>query len=187
MQNIYPTNTKLAYFFGILDKQTKIQIPPSTLDYWNKNTDVSKIFGIKKSFEYDKDVDTLKRMASAKKLLLFLRAVLYINDVIQKIFSDKNISKVIYKKISNDIVDVISKVTNTFGFKRSLHIFKISSQQFYSWKRKVECVSSPFGLCRRIYYNQLSEKEVKVVKKHLTNPVFIHWSVVPTYYRMLRD
>ena len=187
MQNIYHTNTKLAYFFGILDKQTIMQIPAGTLDYWKKNTNVSRIFGIEKSFDYDKDVDTLKRMASAKKLLSFLRAILYINDAIQLIFSDTNVSKAIYKIFSKDIVTVISKVSNTIGFKRSLNIFKISSQQFYSWKRKAECVSSPFGLCRRIYFNQLSEKEVSVVKNYLTNTNYIHWSIVSTYYRMLRD
>jgi len=187
MRNIYHTNTKLAYFFGILDNQTAMQIPAGTLDYWKKNTDVSRIFGIEKSFDYDKDVDTLKRMASAKKLLSFFRAVLYISDTIQLIFTDTHVSKAIYKIFSKDIVTVISKVSNTIGFRRSLNVFKISSQQFYSWKRKAECVSSPLGLCRRIYYNQLSEKEVNVVKKYLTNTDFIHWSVVSTYYRMLRD
>jgi len=187
MQNIYHTNTKLAYFFGILDKQIVIQIPASTLDYWKKNTNISRIFGIEKSFDYDKNVDTLKRMAHAKKTLRFFRAILYIQDAFKFIFTDKIICNLMYKKFRESIVNTVLKVKETIGFKRTLEVFNISSHQFYSWKRKTECVSSPFGLCRKIYYNQLTETEVKVVEKYLTNPLFIHWSVVSTYYRMLRE
>lgn len=149
MRNIYHTNTKLAYFFGILDKKTEIHIPASTLNYWKNNTDASRIFGIEKSFDYDKDVDTLKRIAQAKKTLSFLRAILYVNDTIKLIFTDKNVCKLMNKKFRESIVDTVLKVKETIGFKRSLDIFKISSQQFYSWKRKTDCVSSPFGLCRK--------------------------------------
>ena len=45
MGKTYHTNTKLAQFFGVLDKEIAIQIPRSTLNDWNK-INVSNIFGL---------------------------------------------------------------------------------------------------------------------------------------------
>ena len=45
----------------------------------------------------------------------------------------------------------------------------------------------PFSLCRKLYHNQLTTKEVDTVKDYLKNPKYIHWNLTPVYFQMLRD
>jgi hypothetical protein len=65
--------------------------------------------------------------------------------------------------------------------------FGLSSQQLNYWKRKSKCVTSPLELCRKIYYNQLTEKEVEMIKKYLVNSMFLKWPVISVFHKMLRD
>ena len=117
----------------------------------------------------------------------FNRAILLIGNVLNIIFSNNTISKLVFKEHRNAILQVIQNVRDRIGFQKSLDIFGISVHQFRYWSRKIDCVVSPLSLCRRIYYNQLTEKEVDTIKKYLLNPNYINWSLIAIYFQMLRD
>ena len=76
---------------------------------------------------------------------------------------------------------------STLSLQKTLNLFQITVTQFRSWSRNRVCVSSAYALCRRIYFNQLTETEVRIIKKQLTNPEYIHWPLSALYYKLLRE
>ena len=187
MYTTYCTDIKLAYFFNVLEPDILKQIPRSTLSAW-KDPNILNSFGIdyrnKKSAQ---TVEILRLTAQNSSLISFNKTVLLIQAFLIIIFTDNEIKKIIYKKYRPDIIKLIDNVKASIGFSEILKTFNITTHQYKYWKRDLECIASPFSLCRKIFYNQLSEIEVNTIKKYLLNPDFIGWSLISVYYKILRD
>ena len=187
MKNSYHTNIRLAHYFGILDKDIAAQIPRSTRNDW-AHLNLHKIVGLDYGCDkYNKNIDTLKEIAKCNSLLAFNRSILAVRTVLLSIFSNEKILKLALQEHKNEIIDVINLIKNRIGIKNALEIFGMSIHQFRYWSKKTSCVASPFGLCRKVYYNQLTEYEVNCIKDYLICAKFINWSLIAVYYQMIRD
>jgi putative transposase len=51
---------------------------------------------------------------------------------------------------------------------------------------KVDCGHSLMKLCLKKYPNQLSGKEINVVKEYVSDEAYLHWSLASVYCQMLR-
>ena len=89
------------------------------------------------------------------------------------------ISKVKKLSIKKLIVGTVEKVKGVIHLNRILWHLKLSSGKYYSWLKQVKknCIDSPLGKCFRIWPNQLTKKEVSVIKKYLTDQKYKGWPI----------
>jgi putative transposase len=170
----------------MLDQSMANVIPSSTLHHWKK-IDLSEIFGLNYSLAVDNNIDVLKTMASHKKLLKITKALYHVYMLYSFIIHKTVGIKSVMGKHKDAIVRVIIHILPLVGLKRARNAFGLSPQLYNYWKRSVQCVASPIGICRKIVYNQLTAKEVGVIKQYLTEPAYLNWPVVSVYHKMIRD
>ena len=92
-----------------------------------------------------------------------------------------------YRQSKGSIISTIERVKEGIGLSRALRAFGITYQQYYAWKRRIECKESAFALCRKLNPNQLTAKEVGAIKSYLNDTKYYHWNLTNVYYQMLRD
>ncbi|MGD2033807.1 MAG: DDE-type integrase/transposase/recombinase [Bacteroidales bacterium] len=186
MKRSYHTDITIQYKLGILDTNLVKQIPSSTLHNW-KNKDLSLLFGSEHVSDSEQNLQMIKDFLTRKSLLQIAKAVYYVYCSYVKLFDQvKNKRKILHQ--SKDLViKTIDQIKDTVSFNRAVNAFGISCQQYYAWKKKVQCKILPPSLCRKVYHNQLTTKEVGLIKKYLKNPQYRHWSVTSVFYQILRD
>jgi len=129
----------------------------------------------------------IKDFLSKRYLLNAAKSIYFIYTAYVKILdSAKNRNK-LFRQSRDTIVSTIDRVKGSIGLSRALRAFFISYQQYYAWKKKVQCKVSPFTLCRKLYPHQLTTKEVDTVKGYLKDPKYLNWNITPVYYQMLRQ
>jgi putative transposase len=187
MKTVYSTNTKLKYIFGILDTEIIKLIPASTRSYWKHKLDPARIFGVDHKFD-DKEVKDIAAFAKRLKKHTLSRAMFQIEKAVTNIFQDLNTkSKSTLKQYKEEIVNLVDNVKDTIGFERTLKLFDITANRYYSWKNNLNCTTSPFSRCRKLYYNQLSIDEVDVIKEYLSNREYQFWYLCSVYWKMMHD
>ena len=186
MKHSYHTDIAVQYKLGILNQTLLKQIPSSTLHNW-KNKDFSLLVGTEYVSDFEQNLQMIKDFLSKKALLKAAKALYIVYCSYVMLFNMVKSKKKIFRRSKEIIVRAIDRIKDAVGFERALRAFGISYQQFYAWKRTIKCPLSQVNLCRKIYYNQLTQKEVNVIKSYLANPVFLHWNITPIYYRILRD
>ena len=105
-------------------------------------------------------IDNIRLIKAAKAL--YHIHITYIS-LTQKIKGRKKV----FREQKKIILKTIEKVKNEIGQNRALKAFDISSQQYYAWKRKIECKLTPQILCRKNYPTQLTDNEVNTIKTYL--------------------
>ena len=186
MKRSYHTDIIIQYKLGILPKEIFKQIPSSTLDNW-KNRDTCKLFGLDNVRDSEENLKMMKDYLSVKVLLKVAKAVYFIYCTYVMLFDSVKNKKKIFRQSKEIIINTIDRVKDSIGQERALRAFNISYQQFYAWKKKINCKISPANLCRKIYHNQLTAKEVDTIKEYLTKPEYRHWNITPVYFQVLRD
>ena len=176
----------IQYKLGMLSKEVLKLIPSSTLDNWNKRN-TGKLFGLDYVHDFQDNLDMMKDFMAKKSLLKAAKAVYFVYCAYVKLFEAvKNKSK-IFRQSKDIIIDTIDRIKDVIGQNRALRAFGISYQQFYAWKRKINCKIYPRVLCRKIYYNQLTGKEINTIKEYLKKPEYRHWNVTNIFFQILRD
>ena len=183
MKNSYATTLKIAYFFGLLSKNQILNIPKSTLHDWKK-IDPNNFIG-SDIFSND-DFLSIKKFYASKNRYAFHKAIDNIYVLFSAIFSVPEIRVLVENLFKKDIVNLISNYRDVLGFKNLIHLFGISNQKFYAWKKNI-CNKSVLKKCYKIYYNQLSFNEVSIISSHLSDPDFFHWPLSAVYYYLLRN
>lgn len=186
MKRSYHTDIIMQYKLDILPKEIYKQIPSSTLYNW-RNKDVSSLFGLDNIRETETTLKMMKDYLSVKHLLKAAKAIYYIHCTYVNLFESVKNKKQIFLQSKEIIIETIERIKDSIGMARALKAFNISHQQFYAWKRKINCKISPINFCRKKYHNQLTEKEVNTIKKYLTKPEYRHWNITPIYYEILRN
>src|SRR5271157_10248 len=186
MKHSYHTDIAVQYKLGILDSALVAKIPSSTLHNWKKR-DFSLLVGTGYVTDFEQNLQMIRDFLSKKYLLNAAKAIYFVySSCVAILNSIKNRDK-IFRQSRGLIISTIDRVKDSIGFKRALRAFGISYQQYYAWKKKAQCKLLPFSLCRKLYYNQLTTKEVDTVKEYLKNPRYIHWNLTPVYFQMLRE
>lgn len=87
------------------------------------------------------------------------------------------------------IVNAIIRTKELVPIDNAIRIFNISRSTFHSWviDVKFKCNESYFGMCNRIYSNQITTNEVQAIKTVLRNPRTLHWSIRSVYWKGIRD
>ena len=172
MKHSYHTDIAVQYKLGILNQTLLKQIPSSTLHNW-KNKDFSLLVGTEYVSDFEQNLQMIKDFLSKKALLKAAKALYIVYCSYVMLFNMVKSKKKIFRRSKEIIVRAIDRIKDAVGFERALRAFGISYQQFYAWKRTIKCPLSQVNLCRKIYYNQLTQKEVNVIKSYLANPVFL--------------
>jgi putative transposase len=128
----------------------------------------------------------IKDFLSKKNLLRAAKAVYYVYSTYNELFGKVKGRKRILRQSYDRIVKTIETIRDIVGFNRALNAFGISYQQFYAWRKRVSCLVIPSYPCRRTYHNQLTAKELSVIRSYLAEPQYRHWSVTSVYYQILR-
>ncbi|MDD3688052.1 MAG: DDE-type integrase/transposase/recombinase [Bacteroidales bacterium] len=186
MKRTYHSDFILQYQLGILPNEILNQIPSSTLHNWKKR-DVQKLFGLEYVHDFDDRLALVRQILTVKELLQAAKALYRIYATYHAIFQTvKNRRKILFNS-REMIIETIEKTKDVLGLNRALKAFGISYQQFYAWKRKVNCGLSPLVLCRKLNPKQITEPELKSINDYLDAPEYQNWSLVSVYYKMLRD
>jgi hypothetical protein len=186
MKHSYHSDIAIQYKLGILDNTFTKQIPSSTLHNW-KRKDFSLLVGAEYVSDFERNIQMIKDFLSRKYLLNAAKAIYFVYSAYVTILNSvKNRDKIL-RQSNNIIIPTIDKIKDGIGLKRALRAFSISYQQYYAWKKKVQCKVSPFNICRKLHPNQLTTKEVDTLKEYLKNPKYFQWNLTPVYFQMLRD
>lgn len=186
MKRTYHTDIIIQYKLGILPKEILGLIPSSTLHNWGK-LDINKLFGMEYAHKSHDNIKMLKDIMNKNRLLKAVRALYYVSGTYEKLLQEvKNPIKLL-RDSKELVIKTIDRAREHVGLDRALKAFKVSQQQFYAWKRKINCKIEPATLCRKLNYNQLTFKELNVIKQYLKKPEYLHWSITSVYYQMLRD
>lgn len=186
MKHSYHTDIALQYKLGILDGNVVTQIPSSTLHNW-KHKDFSALVGAEYAADFEQNIRMVKAFLSKKHLLYAAKSIYFIYSAYAKILGTVKNRKRIYRQAKSTIICTVERVKQTIGIHRALRAFDITYQQYYAWKRMNDCKESPFNLCRKQNFNQLTTKEVSTIKSYLNEPNYLHWNLTNVYYQMLRD
>jgi putative transposase len=186
MKRSYHTDIMIQYKLCILPQEVIKQIASSTIDNWKKR-DINRYFGMDNINDYEKNLAMMKDFLSRKTLLNAAKALYYIYCVNVKLFEKVKGKKSIIRQSGVVIIKTIDQVKEVIGQAKALKAFGISHQQYHAWKRNKKCSISPANLCRKIYHNQLTTKEVDTIKEYLMKTRYSHWNITAVFYRMLRD
>jgi putative transposase len=181
----YDTSFKICFLKGTLRTEERKQVPKSTAAYWKKKNAADYL-----SPKDEKEISFTSYQLLQEENELLKKRIEALTKVVHAFqISNGNESNLLYASSENIAVfiDCIEKVKNTFSLSEGLHLTGISLQQYYAWKNRLDCKSSYLKLCRKKYPSQLTDAEVAVIKKYLTNPLYQFWSRASVYWQMLRD
>ncbi|MPM30265.1 hypothetical protein SDC9_76813 [bioreactor metagenome] len=186
MKHTYHTNLAIAFNLGILPKEICCTVPASTRHNW-KTRGYNHLFGLDYALDIQESTDVLRTIAQNKRLLRIARALVIIAGMYRRLLLQASDRKQILLAHKNEILNTIEQLVPLTGLKRALTPFDLSPQLYHYWKRSVSCVHAPIFRCRKIFYNQLTPKEVYLIRDYLLHSDFLRWPLASVYYRMIRD
>ena len=163
----YSTEFKRAYLTGLLPPSAVNNVPPSTLSSW-KNKSLHNLYGYDFIYANDEQLDFYQLKERYDKLIKVTKALaLIVMCFSESIYSFSGRKKFL-KESQIRLIRTIGLAANLVTLKRTLRWMKISYQQYYTWINKVDCSNSLMKLCLKKYPNQLTDKEIDVVKEYVT-------------------
>jgi len=84
------------------------------------------------------------------------------------------------------IVETIDYVTPLIGLKRACKLFQITINQFYAWKRIVNCLLSPLEECHKQKPLNIAPSEIKTLKTFVQDEQYNDYPLYSIYYEMER-
>ena len=73
------------------------------------------------------------------------------------------------------------------GLKHACKLFKISENQFYAWKRKINCIFSPLEKCLKQNPLNISASELITMKTFVRDEQYKDYPLAAIYYEMMRQ
>ena len=181
--NSYHTSVKICYSLGIehhiLPQDFLSTIKPSTAHYW-KNDTADKYVGSEFATTVHNNIDDLQvlydqKVEHLKRIFInFCKVYLTIIGFI----GAKEFQKII-RKNRGRVVDMIESVPQDLINRNMLCKFlKITPQSYQTWKRYQQyyCDFSLLNLCFKRVPQQISRREIDILKKFMNNKRFYHWS-----------
>jgi hypothetical protein len=160
-------------------------IPKSTLHSW-KNRDFTKIVG-SEFFISDEKIDFIKAFISNQTLLNAAKGLYFIYNAWVSIANNVRGMKTQLRKNREIIVKTIDDVSPLIGLKRACKFFKITQYQFYTWKKKVNCLLSPLDKCHKQNPLNIAPSELKTIKNFVQNSDYKDYPLASIFYEMERQ
>lgn len=181
----YSTEFKRAYLTGLLPPSAVNDVPPSTLSSW-KNKSLHNLYGYDFIYANDEQLDFYQLKERYEKLIKVTKALALIVMCFSETIYSFSGRKKFLKESQIRLIRAIGLAANLVTLNRTLRWMKISYQQYYTWVNKVDCSNSFMKLCLKKRPNQLSDKEIDVVKEYVTDEAYLHWSIASIYCQMLK-
>jgi putative transposase len=177
----YTFQTKLRHYCGQLSKGERKSIPRSTLSYWLKSK-LADGFKTNTLWEKIADIEPAHLIFENKRLteqnILLTQVTAGLSAIVKNTSLSGNNKK--------SIVEAIDKIKQGTSLQKACIYFSITTQQYYAWKNSTGCYQSVVKLCRKKYPNQLTDKEVNLIKKYMTDEKYLQWSRATVYWQMCR-
>ena len=186
IRNRYHTAFVSMFVAGVLSPQQYQNVPRSPRASWKKQ-DLSALVGTELAQMLEDQMDLVRDINRYKKLEQVTLAVHTVYITLTAVLDSIRSKKAVFRKNKEIILEAIDKIRPEISFQKALAYFQISSQQYYGWKRKLECPASPLSLCRRNHPLQLSFKEVQTIKKYLLDPKYLYWKMPSIQALMARQ
>jgi len=185
LKRSYHTDICLQYKLGLLPIEIQNQIPYTTLANWKKK-DYNQHFGMDGCFT-DEKIELIRNFVTQKQLLNAAKAIYFVYSFFAKISCELKQRQKTFRKYKDKIINIIDYIKPTIGFESALKRFQITYQQYYAWKKKINCDNTFWDSCPKVFYNQLTFSEIGVMKKYLSDTRLANFSMSTIYYQMMRD
>lgn len=184
----YHSCVKICYALGLekqlISNEFLQEISPSKSHYW-KQDEPEKYLGNEFSKNVDQnlgDVQTIldHRVRRTKRVFV---AICRLQLTIINLIGLEEFRSVM-KNNRDTIVNMIGKVSGILGGSELICRFlKINHGSFKTWKRyqAYSCPTSPLQLCFKRVPQQISYPEISNLKKYMSNPRYLHWSVASVW------
>ena len=158
-------------------------IDRTTVWRWKKESD-DKYLGKELT-----NIDLLGRFLERKESEIIIRAYLKVANAMSGILSVSNQLYKLLKQNKKAFIQIILRYKSRINLKLILRLCRIPVSVFHYWKHQVmkNCETSAIRLCKKIYLNQLTPREVSTMKELLTDRRFRFWPVCSIAYYALRE
>ena len=184
MKHSYHSDFAIQFQLGLLEVKNYKDIPKSTLYSW-KNKDFTKLVGCEISFS-DEKIEIIKTFLRNQTLLKAAKGLFFVYSTWISITVNVRGMKTLMRKNMETIIKTIDWTIPLIGLKHACKLFKISQNQYYSWKRKINCTLSPLNECIKHKVFSISPSELQTVKTFVQNEQYKDYPLAAVYYEMMR-
>ncbi|MEI7594428.1 MAG: hypothetical protein WCK02_01675 [Bacteroidota bacterium] len=149
---------QLKFYAGCLEHEIIKQIPASTIQYW-KSIAHENLYGfewVKDDFNNFQNIETTIKEDFIKKSIHVCSRVLF---SFATVFASVKGYKNLFRKNATTIINAIDRISPITKLKSACRVFKITTNQYYRWKNKINCSASVLNLCFKTHPHQLTAIE----------------------------
>lgn len=171
--NSYHTCIKQLARTNHLPNKYAKSIDRSTIWRWRQESE-DKYMGQELS-----NIETLQHFLERRESEILMRSYLKIALAFSSLIQETTRIHKYLNQNKEIVVRTILRYSQTVKTSFILRLLKLSPSVFYHWKNQVlyPCKTSALNLCRRIYSNQLTEKEITLMKTLLNSPEYKYWPI----------
>ena len=185
--NRYHSTIKTSYALGIqqqvLPHSFTSSIPRSTSQNW-KELNPEKFVGNEFASQVENDLEKVKLILDerVKKMTTAFYAFCRLYLTILEFIGKKNFEKIILQN-RESVIDLVSNLPIEFNRNLVCKFLQISPHQFNIWKsnRSFKCPLSLIGYCKKRFPNQISQKEINILKSLMSRKRFKSWSIASVW------
>ena len=178
----YHTTVKTSYALGIqnqvLPNSFINSIPRSTSQNW-KDINPDKFVGGEFASQIETNLEKVKTLLDerVKKLTTAFYSFCRLYISIIEFIGKKNFEKIILQN-KESVIDLVNNLPVEFDRDLVCKFLQITPHQFKIWNnnRLYRCVFTAIGYCRKRFPNQISQKEINVLKSLMSRKRFQTWS-----------
>jgi transposase InsO family protein len=153
------------------------QIPSSNISRW-KNESFSDIVGS----EYSAMDDDPEGMIALLRERMLVKSLIALVRVKNALIEYVKIGFLIGKNCDQargTVVRAVERARGVMPLRKAVRYFRISMALYYLWSHQVKtrCLETVTQLCPRVYPNQLSKSEVKIISDMLQDPRYEGWPI----------
>lgn len=183
----YHTTVKTSYALGIqnqvLPDSFLKSIPRSTTQNW-KEINPDKFVGGEFASQIETDLDKVKTLLDerVKKLSTAFYSFCRLYISIIEFIGKKKFEKIILQN-KESVIDFVNNLPVEFDRDLVCKFLQITPHQFKIWNnnRLYRCVFTAIGYCRKRFPNQISQKEINVLKSLMSRKRFHTWSTASVW------
>lgn len=178
MRKKYDSSVVFLYAMGkenLLPSEFRKKIPYTTISSW-RNIDYSKYEGHEFRYFFDEamqNVELKYRYRRSQAILYGLsRAWAQVGTFVEPVFRNAGKDKLVQQRV----IKAIQILQGQIGMERALKIFRLSRTRYQQWllETRFNCSDSFLAICSKHHPHQLALKEVKKMKRMLTDTEMDH-------------
>lgn len=178
----YHSAVKTSYALGIqnqvLPHSFLRSIPRSTTQNW-KEISPDKFVGGEFASQIETDLEKVKTILDerVKKLSTAFYSFCRLYISIIEFIGKKNFEKIILQN-KESVIDLVNNLPVEFNRDLVCKFLQITPHQFKIWNnnRLYRCLFTAIGYCRKRFPNQISQREINVLKSLMSRKRFQTWS-----------